>query len=343
MKKSKRLHDNIVEAPFPRRLGALAIDLFVTLVIALLAYMSVDAVFHQTTYGRELDTRIFSLKQASTLYIADTSNEITFVLEGNINDPANTSHYLARIEYFYTNAKDPLDNSALFSYEQSSFYEEAIPFDFYIMVLNKDKNDTVFNFVVEDDVTTFSFKPLISAEQRQIEWVNIYNQALKNFEGSSKYQEARKPLATLFFVGGGASIALGAIPTMLLMPLLLGHGQTIGKFMTGLAVVDKHGYRLRGGRLFVRYLILGFFELGASLQLYAMPLFVSSAAITVTNSSRAIHDLIAGTYVIDARLSKVFDSSDDENKYFNNGIEAADKTKIIFFQMPAKNAARTVK
>lgn len=337
MKKVKRAHDNIIDAPFSRRLLALAVDLFVTLIISILAYMSVDAIFHQTSYGRKLDTRIFNLKQSSALYITDADNEVTYILEGDINDENNADHYFSRIEYFYNEAKDSADNTKLFSYEESTLFEKNVPFNFYVMVLNQGKTNTLFNFNVVDEETTFSFKPLIKEEERQNEWIRIYNQALKNFEGSSKYQAARKPLSTLFFIGGGASLAFGAIPAMLLIPLLLGNGQTIGKFINGLAVVDKKGYRVKGGRIFVRYLVLGVFELGASLQLYAMPLFLSSAAVTVTNSNRAIHDFVAGTYVVDARLSKIFANSEDETNYFIENVRTDEKAKIPFFQMSAKS------
>jgi hypothetical protein len=60
----------------------------------------------------------------------------------------------------------------------------------------------------------------------------------------------------------------------------------------------------------------------------------------VTNSNRAIHDLLAGTYVVDARQSKIFSNEEDEKRYYAEKTSAEEQSKIPFFQMPPKTINR---
>ena len=339
MKKIKRPYPSIVEASFPKRLGALLIDLLATIAIGLVAYMAIDGIFHQTPVGGHIDTRLFSLKQASGLYIADGETETTYLLEGDINDEVN-SHYLPRLTHYYLLAKDPSDNSKLFSYADSTFYKYGFAFDFYDMVLKRGQEDCLFDFTGEEQIT-FAFKDSVSFDERQAEWIRLYNQAIDDFENCEQYLAARKPLGLLFLIGGGFGLAIGAIPPILIIPLVLGNGQTIGKYILGLALVSKSGHQVKKGAIVIRYFVFGFFEIGASLGLYAMPLFISSAAVTVTNSNRALHDLLAGTYVVDARQSKIFSNEEDEKRYYAEKTSAEEQSKIPFFQMPPKTIKRS--
>lgn len=334
MKKIKRPYPSIVEAPFSRRLGALAIDLLATLMIGVILYMAIDGVFHQTPLGSQIDTRLFTLKQSSGLYIADSQTEMTYIIEGDVNDAQN-SHYLPRISHYYLAAKDPLDNSTFFTYPDSVFYTKGSAFNFYDMVLKRGQEDCLFDFTTGEEIT-FTFKESVSASERQTEWIRLYNEAINDFENCEQYQIARKPLGLLFLIGGGLGLAIGALPPILIIPLFLGNGQTIGKYLLGLALVSKSGHQIKKGALVIRYFIFGFFEVGASLSLYGMPLFLSSASVTITNSNRAIHDMLAGTYVVDARQSKIFINEDDEKRYYDTKVADDDKVKISYFQMARK-------
>jgi len=334
MKKIKRPYPSIVEASFSKRLGALAIDFLATVIIGLLIYMAIDGVFHQTAAGAQIDTRLFSIKQASGLYISDDETETTYIIEGDVNDEEN-SHYLPRLAHYYLLAKDPQDNSKLFAYADSIFYQYGISFDFYDMVLKRGQDDCLFDFTLDDEIT-FAFKENVSADDRQAEWIRLYNEAISDFENSEQYLASRKPLGFLLLIGGGFGLAIGALPPILIIPLILGNGQTIGKYVLGLALVTTSGYQVKKGAIIIRYFVFGFFEIGASLGLYAMPLLLTSASLTVTNSNRAIHDMLAGTYVVDARQSKISLNAEGEKCYYAEKTSEQARSKIPYFQMPKK-------
>lgn len=334
MKKIKRPYPSIVEAPFSKRLGALTIDLLATLIIGILSYMAIDGIFHQTALGSQIDTRLFVLKQASGLYISDSESETTYIIEGNVNDAEN-SHYLPRISHYYLASKDPSDDTKLFKYADSTFYTYGYAFNFYDMVLKRGQEDCLFEFSGDEEIT-YAFKESVSADDRQAEWIRLYGEARGDFESCEQYQTARKPLGWLFLIGGGLGLAIGALLPILVVPLVFGNGQTIGKYVLGLALVSKSGHQVKKGAVVIRYFVFGFFEIGASLGLYAMPLFLSSAAVTITNSNRAIHDLLAGTYVVDARQSKIFSGEDAEERYYDEKLSADEREKIPYFRILRK-------
>lgn len=337
MAKIVRKHPNIIEAPFPRRLGAFLIDFIVIVIIGILAYMSIDAIYYQTSAGQRAVDNLFSVRHHSGLYLTNPVTQSVHLRDGDITDGSNETYYLMSLEYFYLEATNPFDESPLYTYENSAYYEENLDFNFYVMVLNKGKMNTLFNFVEEDGVvTSFSFKPLVSSVDRNGEWSRLYNRAIKDLETSKAYLEARVPHTNVLFYGGGAALVIGSIMPSLVLPLLFKNGQSLGKYMTGLALVDKQGYRVKSWQVVLRFIVLSIVELGASIRLYVIPLFLTSAAVTTTRGGKAIHDLIASTYVVDARQSKIFNHFNDEEKYFSERTTEKERAQITYYQMSEK-------
>lgn len=90
-------------------------------------------------------------------------------------------------------------------------------------------------------------------------------------------------------------IVLFWIANTLLLPLV--RGQTIGKFLTGLTILNLDGTAVRLQTIAVRHLI------GYLLTILTLGLgFVFSV---FSSRGRALHDLIAGTIVVKARRTKL--------------------------------------
>ena len=94
---------------------------------------------------------------------------------------------------------------------------------------------------------------------------------IKDLETSKAYLEARVPHTNVLFYGGGAALVIGSIMPSLVLPLLFKNGQSLGKYMTGLALVDKQGYRVKSWQVVLRFIVLSIVELGASIRLYVIP------------------------------------------------------------------------
>ncbi len=127
-------------------------------------------------------------------------------------------------------------------------------------------------------------------------------------------------------------ISLGLLISTLVLefaiPLWLGNGQTVGKKIFALGVIRTDGVRVTALQLFVRTL-LGKFTVETMLPVYlaimacfgivglpgtTLILGLGLAQIIVIAKSAnnaAIHDLLAGTVVIDISSQQIFKSTDD--------------------------------
>ena len=127
-------------------------------------------------------------------------------------------------------------------------------------------------------------------------------------------------------------ISLGLLLSTLILefaiPLWLGNGQTVGKKIFALGVIRTDGVRLTALQLFVRTL-LGKFTIETMLPVYLAimaffgivgrpgTLILAGLALAqvivlaVTANNSAIHDLLAGTVVVDVASQQIFKSTDD--------------------------------
>lgn len=112
------------------------------------------------------------------------------------------------------------------------------------------------------------------------------------------------------------------------MPLWLGNGQTLGKKIFGLCLVRNDGVKMNTMQLFTRTL-LGKFTIETMIPVYILlMLFWGTMDLTgtlilgallvgqlvclsVSRSNAAIHDLLAGTAVVDLASQTIFRSTED--------------------------------
>lgn len=124
------------------------------------------------------------------------------------------------------------------------------------------------------------------------------------------------------------SILLAVAVIEWLIPLKLGNGQTIGKKIFGLALIRNDSVRMNNMQLFTRA-ILGKFTvetmipvlivlmiywgtMGVTGTLVLFALAVGQLACLIfTRGNCAIHDLMAGTIVVDYASQTIFESTED--------------------------------
>lgn len=131
---------------------------------------------------------------------------------------------------------------------------------------------------------------------------------------------------TLLMISLG--LLLSTLTLEFAIPLWLGNGQTVGKKIFALGVIRTDGVRLTALQLFVRTL-LGKFTIEIMLPVYlaimaffgimGLPgtLVLAGLALAqlillaVTANNSVIHDLLAGTVVVDIASQQIFKSADD--------------------------------
>ncbi len=124
------------------------------------------------------------------------------------------------------------------------------------------------------------------------------------------------------------SLLLGVMVVEFVIPLILGNGQTVGKKVFSLGVIRIDGVRVTPLQMFVRAL-LGKFTIGTMIPVYlAIMAFFGIAGIygvlligaiavlqvillAATRNNSAIHDLLAGTVVVDIASQQIFKNTDD--------------------------------
>ena len=112
------------------------------------------------------------------------------------------------------------------------------------------------------------------------------------------------------------------------IPLWLGNGQTLGKKIFSLGLVRPDGVMVNTMQLFVRTL-LGKFTIETMIPVYILLmlfwgtldltgtvmllilLVAQALCMILTNTNAAIHDLLAGTAVVDISSQTIFRSTED--------------------------------
>lgn len=128
------------------------------------------------------------------------------------------------------------------------------------------------------------------------------------------------------------SLLLGMLLWEFFLPLWLGNGQTLGKKIFGLCLVRNDGVRMNTMQLFTRTL-LGKFTIETMIPVYILlMLYWGTTDLTgtmflltlligqvlcvcLTHSNSAIHDLLAGTVVVDMSSQNIFRSTEDLIEY----------------------------
>ena len=116
------------------------------------------------------------------------------------------------------------------------------------------------------------------------------------------------------------------------VPLLLGNGQTLGKKIFALAVVRTDTVRMNNMQLFTRT-VLGKFTIETMIPVYVMImiffnsvgifgtflllvlLIIQAVLLIVTRENRVLHDLLAGTVVVDYPSQRIFRSTEELIEY----------------------------
>lgn len=155
-----------------------------------------------------------------------------------------------------------------------------------------------------------------------------YNLARKALLNDEKASYAQQMTVNIMLI----SVAGGVLAAMLILefgvPLLFGNGQTLGKKAFAHCVVRVDGVKVTPLQMFVRT-VLGKYAvetmiliyltiyLGIGSSIWAILIFaaIESILMLVTKGNSAVHDLMAGTIVVDYNSQKIFASVEERIAY----------------------------
>ena len=179
----------------------------------------------------------------------------------------------------------------------------------------------------------------ISLSMTQQEYEDLLPEKQRAFmeasEALSQDQQAQKAYAmmmNLSLVISSLSILAGCLILEFLIPVLLGNGQTLGKKIFSIGVMGVNGVRVRKVQMFIRTLLgkytieimvpvlVGMLSFFGSLGIYGTALIggillLQLVLLCATHTNSLIHDLLAGTVVIDLPSQMIFESEKEMSEY----------------------------
>ncbi len=160
-----------------------------------------------------------------------------------------------------------------------------------------------------------------------------YEEANKAMNEDAEAVHAYSMMSSLMLLIASAAILIAILLMEFVVPLMLKEGRTLGKKIFGICLIRTDGVRVNNLQLFTRT-ILGKFAVETMLPVYILlNLFFGSgigmfgtvilfglgiaqvAIICFTRNNSLIHDLLAGTTVVDFASQRIFRSTDDLIEY----------------------------
>lgn len=296
-----------------KRSGAFLIDIIIMLVGMYILSLAITPLFSHIYKAEQLTTVLAREQKLSNL--VNLSGEI-LPDESNINDIEITSARteevnLASATYkFYTIflfSEDSKYTPEWYAVNILKIEEELSMFTYEVIEESRFTGEETFDTFTPPGISYKNDETLVTNEKIVLFNKTIYNQAVtlfNNRESVSNYNEYVN-------VTNSALITISASIFYFALPLLFKNGKTIGKKILKLSVTTKHGYKARELRLLLRFLSFLLFEILSNLFIPIVGLFVSLTIMVFSGKGYTIHDLIAGTRVIDDTNSKIYTTVDE--------------------------------
>lgn len=175
--------------------------------------------------------------------------------------------------------------------------------------------------VSQDEYEAFS-------EEERKNWDDAYQALIDDDEAMHAYNM----MVNLILITTTVGLLVSIILCHFVMPLILKNGQTVGKKAFNLGLVRQDGVKMNTMQLFVRA-VLGQFTLETMIPVYIIIMLLWGTigmigpavlilliiaqliCMTVTRNNTALHDMLAGTVVVDISLQKVFESKEELVEY----------------------------
>ena len=172
------------------------------------------------------------------------------------------------------------------------------------------------------DITQEAYEAMSDAERQN------YDAAYAALIADEEAMHAYNMMLSLTLVITSGGFLMGIMLWEFIIPYWLGNGQTLGKKIFGLCLVRNDGVRMNTMQLFVRTLLgkftietmipvcilmmlfWGTMDLTGTLMLFAL-LAGQLVCLAVTRNHYAIHDLMAGTVVVDISSQMIFRTTED--------------------------------
>ena len=182
---------------------------------------------------------------------------------------------------------------------------------------------------VELPVTEESYNKMTEEEQEN------YQAANKALNADKEAVRAYRMIQNLPLLMVTFGVLFGILLLQVVIPAMLGNGQSLGKKIFGIALMRVDGVKLTGIQLFVRS-VLGKFTVELMIPIYVIWMFLSGKAgvfglgmllllliaqilcLVKTRTGSLLHDVMAGTVAVDMASQMIFETKEAQLQYIKD-------------------------
>jgi uncharacterized RDD family membrane protein YckC len=214
--------------------------------------------------------------------------------------PVSEQQYPEAIYRYYVESE-----VAFTSYDKEEYYDE---------ILKRNSEDNLFNFEGFIDEGEPWNVPFIDDNAQQVAnlYELAYQTAINDLQSNPDYILLEKQLSRFLTIGFIIAFFTATIIYYVAIPLLTKHGQTFGKMLLGICLVNKLGYRVTKIQILYRGMCVIIFNLAGALIGLA---FISFLMMGYSKKRISLPDFIAATQVIEKGRSLWFKNANEEDEY----------------------------
>lgn len=207
-----------------------------------------------------------------------------------------------------------------------SIFSYVLNYDDYLDQSEQIRDQYIQQYQLPEDVTQQMLDEMTPEEyDAYVAKVDQANTAIQNDKEAGRVFSMVLNLSLIIASGG---ILLPMLLLQFVIPLILGNGQTVGKKIFSLCVARTDTVKINTLQLFTR-VILGKYAVGVMIPVYsaimiylgvpnlllltiaAVLLLAQIISFAVTRNHYLLHDLMAGTVVVDYGSQQIFKTTDD--------------------------------
>lgn len=248
--------------------------------------------------------------EISHLWLAPPENYVVYFDGELINDPTTYFDY-----QWFNYRMFGLPNSEGQTYNNQ---EASLLFQY-----QKDADDNIIynapaiphdNCYVVEPISGNRYIPDDKLSELRVQTIGVYFEAMSFLVNQSFYAGFRSAITLNEFWGFFVCYTFVVFFFYLLFPMIFKNGETLGKMMLGVGLINKHEYAVNRWQVLFRFLVF-YVELTLTLLSFGLFLFICFLITVFTKGNRAPHDFIAGTMVMEKGKSVWYKSKTDEEMY----------------------------
>lgn len=319
-------NDLILNANSLKRAGAFIIDVVITIVIMFILSLAIHPLLNATLYDYDTNSIIYERNRKASFLVtlnAPLNDDQSNIDEVNIKKDSVAKNTMAEATYSYymiyvnNNLEDDkkMTNDYYLEHILKIDTEESV----YVSVAVDYPEINPASDTSQEAVPTFdpflpsgaSFKTGATDEEINAFILTIYTDAGNHFRDSS---ELYTKLVEFASTENTLLLILGTSIIFLAVPLFTKNGQTVGKLATKIGVTTKYGFKVNSLQLLLRYLAFVVINIFSNSFIILVFPFVSLTIMVMNKKGMSLHDMIAGTRVVDLNNSRIFiDQKDFES------------------------------